>query len=71
MVYSIKDFVVKPNKDEYRIMQRDPFMLEFDGTTTVKKVTVKDGSFERYPFELQDLANLESTDNKYLVGMFF
>lgn len=46
-------------------------MLEFDGATAAKKVAVKNGGFERYPFELQDLANLESTDNKYLVGKIF
>ena len=52
-------------------MKRDAFMLEFDGTTTTRKVTVKAGGFERYPFQLEDLESLDHTDNKYLICKVF
>nr|GEX79795.1 ABC transporter B family member 25 [Tanacetum cinerariifolium] len=38
-IYAIKNFVVVPNKDEYRIFKQDMFMLEFDGETTIRKVS--------------------------------
>ncbi|GJX03373.1 hypothetical protein Tco_0189289 [Tanacetum coccineum] len=41
-IYSIKNFVVLPNKDEFRILKHDTIMLEFDGETTVRKVSVND-----------------------------
>ncbi|GKC06514.1 DNA helicase PIF1, ATP-dependent [Tanacetum coccineum] len=36
-IYAVKNFVVVPNKDEFRIFKQDMFMLEFDGETTVRK----------------------------------
>ncbi|GJS60912.1 hypothetical protein Tco_0655696 [Tanacetum coccineum] len=36
-IYSIKNFVVLPNKDEFRIFRHDMFMIEFDGETTTRK----------------------------------
>ncbi|GJS19121.1 hypothetical protein Tco_0447753 [Tanacetum coccineum] len=53
-VYSIKNFVVHPNKDEFRIMKNDTFMLEFDGSTTIRKVSVSTVGFIRYPFQMVD-----------------
>ncbi|GKD44727.1 hypothetical protein Tco_1269372 [Tanacetum coccineum] len=40
-IYSVKIFAVKPNKDEYRILKNDAYMLEFDGSTTIRKSLVK------------------------------
>ena len=67
-VYSIKNFIVQPNKDDYRIIRHDPYMLEFDGSTTTRKVSVTSDAFVRYPFELADFDEIEPTDNKYLIG---
>ena len=67
-VYSIKNFIVQPNKDEYRIISQDPFILEFDGSTIIRKVVVNPKPFIRYPFELADFDETELTDNKYLIG---
>ncbi|GKD35864.1 nucleic acid-binding, OB-fold protein [Tanacetum coccineum] len=39
-IYSIKNFVVFPNKDEYRIFKHDNIMLEFDWETTVRKKAI-------------------------------
>ncbi|GJW29721.1 zf-CCHC domain-containing protein [Tanacetum coccineum] len=64
-VYSIKNFVVHPNKDEFRIMKNDTFMLEFDGSTTIRKVSVSTVGFIRYPFHMVDFDWLEAT-NKVL-----
>nr|GEU91103.1 hypothetical protein [Tanacetum cinerariifolium] len=67
-IYLIRDFVVHPNKDEYRIFRDHAIILGFDGATFVRKTSVKGGGFVRYPFELQDLGNIELTNNKYLIG---
>nr|GEX40805.1 hypothetical protein [Tanacetum cinerariifolium] len=53
-IYSVKNFTVKPNKDEYRILKNDAYMLEFDGSTTIRKASVKADGFVKYPFQLQD-----------------
>ncbi|KAL6559239.1 hypothetical protein OROHE_006608 [Orobanche hederae] len=68
-VYSIKNFIVQPNKDEYRIIREDPFMLEFDGSTTTRKVSANSEGFIGYPFELADLDDIEPTNNKYLIDV--
>lgn len=36
-VYSMRDFTVKPNKEEYRIIKDATYMIELDGSTFVKK----------------------------------
>ncbi|GKB88698.1 reverse transcriptase domain-containing protein [Tanacetum coccineum] len=51
-IYSIKKIDVKPNKDEYRLLKNDVYMLEFDGSTTIRKASVKADGFVRYPFQL-------------------
>ncbi|GKC38306.1 54S ribosomal protein L19, mitochondrial [Tanacetum coccineum] len=38
-IFLIKNFVVLPNKDEFRVFRHDMFMLEFDGSTTIRKVS--------------------------------
>nr|GEX49460.1 hypothetical protein [Tanacetum cinerariifolium] len=66
-IYYVKNFSVKPNKDEYRIIKNDAYMLEFDGSTTIRKASMKADGFLRYPFQLQDFDGIESSDNKYLI----
>ncbi|GJW20637.1 replication protein A 70 kDa DNA-binding subunit C-like protein [Tanacetum coccineum] len=51
-IYSIKNFVVHRNKEEYRIRKNDAFMIEFDGATSIRKAFVKADGFVRYPFQL-------------------
>ncbi|GJR61402.1 hypothetical protein Tco_1503564 [Tanacetum coccineum] len=68
-IYSVKIFAVKPNKDEYRILKNDAYMLEFDGSTTIRKASVKADGFVRYPFQLQDFDGIELSDNKYLIDV--
>ncbi|GJZ61917.1 hypothetical protein Tco_0618054 [Tanacetum coccineum] len=70
-IYLIRDFVVHPNKDEYRIFRDHAVILEFDGATSVRKTSVTGGGFVRYPFELQDLGNIELTNNKYLIDKIY
>ncbi|GKC08206.1 zinc finger, CCHC-type containing protein, partial [Tanacetum coccineum] len=45
LVYSIKDFVVQGNQDEYRIFRDHAFILEFDGATSLRIASGKDGGF--------------------------
>nr|GEV41209.1 hypothetical protein [Tanacetum cinerariifolium] len=68
-IYSVKNFSVHPNKDEFRILKNAPFIVEFDKETSVRKASVKSDGFIRYPFELVELKNLEVTKNKYLIDV--
>ncbi|KAL6586368.1 hypothetical protein OROMI_001356 [Orobanche minor] len=68
-IYSIKNFVVLPNKDEYRIRKDDNFMLEFDGDTTMRKALVKSDGFLRHPLQLVHFQKIETTANKYLIDV--
>ncbi|GJT55212.1 reverse transcriptase domain-containing protein [Tanacetum coccineum] len=68
-VYSIKNFVVQANREEYRIFRDDPYMIELDGAASVRRLSVKGGGFVRYPFQLIELASIELTDNKYLIDV--
>nr|GEZ16645.1 hypothetical protein [Tanacetum cinerariifolium] len=42
-VYSIKNFAVHANKEEYRIFRDHAYMIELDGATSVRKTSVKGG----------------------------
>ncbi|GJW08684.1 RNA-directed DNA polymerase, eukaryota [Tanacetum coccineum] len=42
-VYSIINFVVQANKEEYRIFTDHAYMIELDGATSVRKTSVKGG----------------------------
>nr|GEZ65663.1 hypothetical protein [Tanacetum cinerariifolium] len=68
-IYYVKNFLVHPNKDEFRILMNASFIVEFDGETSVRKAFVKSDGFIRYPFELVELENLEVTNNKYLIDV--
>ncbi|GJS91797.1 reverse transcriptase domain-containing protein [Tanacetum coccineum] len=63
-IYSVTNFMVKPNKEEYRVIKDDSFMLEFDGSTTFKRVSVKEDGFLRYILNLVDFDAIELADNK-------
>ncbi|GJT68376.1 zinc finger, CCHC-type containing protein [Tanacetum coccineum] len=70
--YLSTDFVIsdaKPNKDVLRIFKDAPFIVEFDGETSVRKAFVKFDGFIRYPFELVELKNLELTHNKHMIDV--
>ncbi|GJV44870.1 replication protein A 70 kDa DNA-binding subunit C-like protein [Tanacetum coccineum] len=49
--------------------KNDTFMLEFDGSTTIRKAFVKVEGFVRYPFQLVDFDSIEPTNNKYLIDV--
>nr|GEY32647.1 hypothetical protein [Tanacetum cinerariifolium] len=63
-IYAVKNFVVVPNKNEYRIFKQDMFMLEFDRETTIRNVSVDPHGYLRYPFRLVDLDQIEVTNSK-------
>ncbi|GKB68705.1 reverse transcriptase domain-containing protein [Tanacetum coccineum] len=54
-IYSIKNFVVYANKEEYRIFRDHAYMIELDGAASVRKTSFKGGGFVRYPFQLKEL----------------
>ncbi|GKE28427.1 reverse transcriptase domain-containing protein, partial [Tanacetum coccineum] len=55
LVYPINNFVVQANKEEYRIFRDHAYMIELDGTASVRKTFVKGGGFIQYPFQLAKL----------------
>ncbi|GJV48581.1 replication protein A 70 kDa DNA-binding subunit C-like protein [Tanacetum coccineum] len=67
--YLMTNFAMKPNKEKYRVIKDDSFMLEFDGSTTFKRVSVKADGFVRYPFNMVDFDAIEPADNKYLIDV--
>ncbi|GJV06195.1 replication protein A 70 kDa DNA-binding subunit C-like protein [Tanacetum coccineum] len=67
--YLSTDFIVSDAKEEYRILKNDTFMLEFDGSTTIRKAFVKVEGFVRYHFQLVDFDSIEPTNNKYLIDV--
>nr|GEW03221.1 hypothetical protein [Tanacetum cinerariifolium] len=68
-IYSVKNFLVHPNKEKFHILMNAPFIVEFDGETSVRKASMKSDGFIRYPFESVKLKNLEVTNNKYLIDV--
>ncbi|GJY32873.1 ATP-dependent DNA helicase PIF1-like protein [Tanacetum coccineum] len=69
VIYSVKNFTVVPNKDEFCMMRFAELMLEFDGETTIQKSFVKSDSFTRYPFQFVEIDALEPTNNRYLIDV--
>ncbi|GKB14094.1 DNA helicase PIF1, ATP-dependent [Tanacetum coccineum] len=68
-IYSVKNFVVLPNKDEFQIFRHDRFMIEFDGETSTRKVSANPHGFLRYPFRLIEFDQVEPAHNKYLIDI--
>ncbi|GJR74299.1 replication protein A 70 kDa DNA-binding subunit C-like protein [Tanacetum coccineum] len=68
-VFLIKNFAVRPNKDEFWVFRHDMFMLEFDGSTTIRKVSANGVGFVRYTFQLVDFDDIELINNKYMIDV--
>ncbi|GJW41115.1 replication protein A 70 kDa DNA-binding subunit C-like protein [Tanacetum coccineum] len=68
-IFLIKNFAILPNTDEFRVFRHDMFMLEFDGSTTIRKVSTNSVGFVRYTFQLVDFADIELTNNKYMIDV--
>nr|GEV17021.1 hypothetical protein [Tanacetum cinerariifolium] len=45
-IYSVKNFIVQPKKDDFRVLRFAHFMLEFDGDTVVGKSSVSSDGFD-------------------------
>ena len=66
-IYSIKNFAVHPNKNDFRIVKHATFMLEFDGSTTIHKTNAAVVGFLIYPLQLVAFDHIEPTNNKYMI----
>nr|GEZ59715.1 hypothetical protein [Tanacetum cinerariifolium] len=69
IIYCIKNFVVHPNKEEYRIRKDDAFMIKFNGATSARKSLAKAARFVKHPFQLVELDSVELTDKKYMIDV--
>ncbi|GJU61121.1 replication protein A 70 kDa DNA-binding subunit C-like protein [Tanacetum coccineum] len=67
--FLIKNFVVLPNKDKFWVFRHDMFMLEFDGLTTIRKVSANSVGFVRYTFQLVNFDDIKLTNNKYMIDV--
>ncbi|KAL6552733.1 hypothetical protein OROHE_008097 [Orobanche hederae] len=67
-IYTINQFAIIPNTEEYRIMKKSAYIIEFHGGITVRKSLVKSDGFVRHPFDLITFDDLQVTDNKHLIG---
>nr|GEV49119.1 reverse transcriptase domain-containing protein [Tanacetum cinerariifolium] len=67
-IYSVKNFTVQPNKDDFRVLRFDHFIIEMDEDIIVRRSAVKPDGFARYPFQLVEFDSLEPINNKYLIG---
>nr|GFB87732.1 hypothetical protein [Tanacetum cinerariifolium] len=70
-IYSIKNFALHPNKNDFRIVKHATFMLKFDGSTTIRKTHASDVGFLRYPFQLVAFDRTEPTNNKYMIDKLY
>ncbi|KAL6545053.1 hypothetical protein OROHE_009960 [Orobanche hederae] len=68
-IYTINQFAVIPNTEEYRIMKKSAYIIEFHGGTTVRKSLVKSDRSVRHPFNLIAFDDLQVTDNKHLIDV--
>ena len=48
-LFVIEDFVVRANKEEYRVRKNNTFKLEFDGNTHLRKTSILYDHHVRYP----------------------
>ncbi|GJT14440.1 retrovirus-related pol polyprotein from transposon TNT 1-94 [Tanacetum coccineum] len=67
-IFLIKNFAVRPNKDEFWVFRHDMFMLEFDRSTTIRKVSANSVGFVRYTFQLVDFDDIDLINNKYMIA---
>ncbi|GKC34591.1 hypothetical protein Tco_1046975 [Tanacetum coccineum] len=67
-IYSVKNFTMYANKDDFRLLRFAHFMLELDGDTVVRKSSVSSDGFDRYPFQFVEFDSLKPTNNKYLIS---
>nr|GEX72976.1 hypothetical protein [Tanacetum cinerariifolium] len=68
-IYSVKNFTVQQNKDDFRVFIFAHFIIEMDRDTVVCNSSVRPDGFARYPFQLVEFDSLEPTNNKYLIAM--
>ncbi|GJW79947.1 reverse transcriptase domain-containing protein [Tanacetum coccineum] len=67
VIYSVKNYIVQPNKDDFCVLRFAHFIVDMDGDTVVRKSSVRPDGFARYPFQLVEFDSLEPTNNKYLI----
>nr|GEY76359.1 hypothetical protein [Tanacetum cinerariifolium] len=64
-------YSVKPNKDEYRLLKNDVYMLEFNGSTTIRKSSVNADGFVKYSFQLYRLEVDVLDDTAHAIVVLF
>ncbi|KAL6558413.1 hypothetical protein OROMI_018763 [Orobanche minor] len=64
-VVSMRYFTVQ-KKDEYRIIKDNTYLIELNGSTSIRKATVNVGCFVRHPFRLMDFENIQPTERNII-----
>ncbi|GKC06887.1 hypothetical protein Tco_0998497 [Tanacetum coccineum] len=57
-------------KDEYRIMKDNAYLIELNGSTSVRKATTNVGCFVRHPFHLMEFEDIQPTEKIDVIGMW-
>ncbi|XP_071689352.1 replication protein A 70 kDa DNA-binding subunit B-like [Rutidosis leptorrhynchoides] len=67
-VYLLKNFEVIPNRDTYRILKDNKFLIQLQGSTFLGRQAIEGLSgFIRHPFKCIAFDALEPTEGKYLI----
>lgn len=67
-VFSLKNFSVVPNKENFRVRNSDEYVNELESFTVVKKIEVPVGEYTRFPFQLVPLEDIILNDSIYFIG---
>ena len=67
-IYTINDFAVISNTEEYPIIGNNAYIIQFDGDTTARRSSVKSDGFVRHPFDLLPFDDLQAMNANYLIG---
>ncbi|GJV38867.1 replication protein A 70 kDa DNA-binding subunit C-like protein [Tanacetum coccineum] len=67
-VVSMRSFTVQKN-NEYRILKDNAYLIELNGSTSVRKATTNVGCFVRHPFQLMEFEAIQPTEKKYMIDV--
>ncbi|XP_071728567.1 replication protein A 70 kDa DNA-binding subunit B-like [Rutidosis leptorrhynchoides] len=69
-VYLLKNFEVVPNRDSYRILRDNKFLIQLQGSTFLRRQqSAGTAGYIRHPFACIPFESLEATDGKYLIDV--
>ncbi|XP_071713077.1 uncharacterized protein [Rutidosis leptorrhynchoides] len=69
-VYLLKNFEVVPNRETYRILKDNKYLIQLQGSTFLRRQSIEGSTgFIRHPFNCIPFEALEATEGKYLIDV--